>query len=219
MASYTYSLRTNLPRGYNKDILLLDIKESVITTPVTSISSPQVDLIISFSSPLTISEKLVLDSIVANHSLTSRVISTSNTILSYVLSAGSNGGGISKRLWTTRPLNKVEGGSENVKHNVTTSRLRLAPGSYQISGTAAVDSDGDHRVRFQNITTNTSGVIGSNSSNISRAQFNGIVTSTNFDHEWELQQIASTSRGGYGMGRAIGLDDSEVFSVVNITPL
>jgi hypothetical protein len=220
MTVYTYSLLTRFPTGYNQDILQLDIRNStVIIAFLVSVDSPYTDVLITFSTPLSPTEKEALDLIVANHNPSSRIITSDLTIFSYNLTVGTNGGSVTKNTWLTRPLNTIEHGSERVTLNLGTSRFHLAPGRYQVYGSAEVGDIGDHRTRIQNMTTNTTAILGINCTTAVRADFSGIITSTEFAHEWALQHIASENSTTEGLGRAIALGGPEIFTIVHIQPL
>ena len=217
MTSYQYSLFTFFRKGYNADVLQLDVTD-VITKPLVSITVPDNNVILTFATALTAGEKTVLDTVVTNHDPASRTIISNLTILKHVNAVGTNAGQLRKNEWMTRPLNVIEQGSESVKLNTTTYRFRLAPGNYTVSCSAEVGAAGDHRIRIQNVTTNATAILGINCTTGIRAALSGPLTSTDFAHEWELQHIASVTRGGDGMGRAIGLGGDEIFTIVEIRP-
>lgn len=221
MSTYTYSLLTNFPVGFNQSVLDLDIKAQVaITASITNIILDGVNVKITFDRALTTSEENALTTIVSTHNPASRIISTDFTIMRHINPISTSGGSITRLVWTTRKLNNIENGSEEVSLNTTTSRFRLAPGRYKISAKAEVASVGDHRLRIQNITTGTTGATGINCTSSQRGELIAVITSSNGTHEWELQQIVGTTRATDGMGKAIGLGGGvEVFTVMNIRPL
>jgi hypothetical protein len=138
-------------------------------------------------------------------------------------SIGTNGGTFTSGSWTTRILNTIDtnGGSFI---SLAANQITLTVGTYIIEATAPGNRVASHKIRFQNITDNTTAIIGtstissnSNQNTDSRSILKNKITIAS-TKVFELQHRCTTNRTNDGLGSATGFE-IEIYSIVSITKI
>jgi hypothetical protein len=129
---------------------------------------------------------------------------------------GTNAGTFTTGAWRTRTLNTI---TTDIPSSITLSanQITLTSGTYIIEASASGQNVANHAIRFQNITTATTSILGSSESDTggSTSVFKNVITITS-TNVFELQHRCSTTRANDGFGRAHGFQ-TEVYAQVWIT--
>ena len=134
--------------------------------------------------------------------------------------AGTDGGDFISGAWQTRTLNTTVasmGPSISRSGNVIT----LSAGAYRIVASAPARYVGGHKIRFRNISDNTTALLGTGAladrmSVINNRSFiDGIITIA-LTKDFELQHSCAISITSYGFGTAVALGENEVYTRVYI---
>lgn len=134
--------------------------------------------------------------------------------------SGIDGGTFTAGTWITRDLNQIITNSSNIA--LSSNRITLLPGTYEISVSAPGYRCGKHKIRLQNIikditekngTAAYSSITTDGSVSNSVLEVTLIITETT---EYEIQHRCSDTKIDDGMGLSTGFDDSEVYTIVKI---
>jgi len=148
---------------------------------------------------------------------TSSPASSQHSIIRDVRPLGEHGGTSRKKKWNVRVLNEITFDPHN---NVTLSGddFLLVAGTYKITVKCPADHVDQHKVRLVNETTDTcefEGVSLKTEEGIGIAEAVGIVVSDGTGI-YEVQHYTKKKKEEEGLGEAMNIGDSEVYTVVEI---
>lgn len=133
----------------------------------------------------------------------------------------TNGGTFTSGAWKTRTLNTEDSDSGSIV-SISSNQFTLQAGTYRLSASAPAGRVNVHQTRIQNITDNTTTLVGSSEYSVgvtdsvqSRSVVAGEFTIAGAK-AFELQHRCSSTRAtdGFGIANSFGL--SEVYSIVEI---
>lgn len=195
---------------------------------------------VSFPAPTTLTSNITFPIPTTNPSIGNIFSSSSSTIgnwssggfqsgievyvMSDAKSSGTEGGTFTYNAWRTRVLNtliKYPSGASHI--SLSSNQITIQSGTYSIYAKLPAVDTNSNKSRLQNITDNTTTIIGTpaynQASNITTSSFIEGTFTIASTKVFEIQHRTAQTTNVYGFGRAVGFGENEIYALVSIIKL
>lgn len=143
-----------------------------------------------------------------------------------IKSAGTSGGNITSGSYATRDLNTLENPGSYSWISLSSNQITLSSGTYIITASAPGSDCDEYKIKLRNVTDSTDVTLGTSerasnaNAGTTRSHLSCQVTIAS-SKAFEIQQRCNTTPpgDGRGLGRAVAIGDSEVYTIVQVTKI